>query len=347
MHLFATHPPLLRRIERVEPGFREEQLEDLARRIRRERERDERRREEARESRRGERRQAAGSRAATALFDPANLLEQIGNPDFERLLLAAAIAAGLPDPVRSDARSTERAPALLFYALLSADQEQRGRQFAMVGESFGEAVEARVRELLEEAGLPTPEQRLPLLELALPSLRRHPPERVHRLLVTVDRMIRVDGRIEVFEYLLARVIRQFLWEASNPHRVRLAGRRSLAQCSKAVREVLAVLALHGHPDDAEGARRAFLAGTELALGEQDTVMPPVDDWVESLEGALGRLDQLAPAGKQRLVEALAATVSADQRLVPEELELMRAVASALHVPVPILTGAFLRESAGT
>ncbi|MEJ2534534.1 MAG: M48 family metalloprotease, partial [Gammaproteobacteria bacterium] len=331
MHLFATHPPLLQRIGRLDPGFREEQLHDLAARMKRERERS--RREAEREAERSETRRES----ALSGLDPAGLIGQIGTPDFERLLLAAAVAASLPDPVRHVARSDELAPELLLYSLLHADAESRERQLLAIAETLGAESEERVRRLASAAGLPGAEQRLPLLELALPSLRRHPPERVHRLLSAIDRVIRADDRIDAFEYLMARMVRQFLWESANPHRVRPAGRKPLSSREEDVVLLLAVLALHGQRTDREEAEAAFAAGMEKALGRTGAALPEPGDWVAAMDRSLERLDALAPDAKRTLVEALMVTVTHDQRLIPAELELMRAAAAGLHVPVPVLT----------
>jgi Zn-dependent protease with chaperone function len=197
MPLFATHPPLLKRIARIEPGFREQQLQDLAEKIKRDAERAERK--QAREDSRPEPKRGP--------LDAANIIEQIGNPDMQQLLLAAAVAGGLAAPVRQVADSPEQAPGLLLYSLLHQDPVARDRQLLVIAQRLGAQVEHEVRALVAQAGTASPVQRLPLLEIALPNLRRHPPERVKALLQAVDEIIRVDGHIEVFEYLLARLVR--------------------------------------------------------------------------------------------------------------------------------------------
>jgi hypothetical protein len=59
-----------------------------------------------------------------------------------------------------------------------------------------------VRALLQSGGTLQAEQRLPLLDLAFPALKRRPPEFVMQLLETVKALIDTDGRVEVFEFLL-------------------------------------------------------------------------------------------------------------------------------------------------
>jgi len=326
-HIFATHPPLLERIQRIEPGFRPEDLETLATRLRR---------EVTREAEQAAREEAARG-AAAGPFDAGRIIDSIGQPDADLLLIGSILAAGLQRPVRDAARSPELAPEVLIYSLLHEDPESRERQLLAVAEVMGGDIESRVQRLAGLAGVPAPEQRLPLMELALPGLRRHPPDKVRALLVAVDRVVRVDQRIEVFEYLMVRMIKQYLWESANPHRVRPVGRKSLARLRSEATAVIAIMARHGSPGDAGAARRAFVAGVTAAFGSADVEVPQVGDWAETLDSSLEHLDELAAGDKRDLVNALIATVTADGRLAPAELELMRAVCVALHVPIPALT----------
>jgi len=193
-----------------------------------------------------------------------------------------------------------------------------------------------VRALLQSAGPPRAEQRLPLLDLAFPALKRRPPDFVTRVLDTVKALIETDGRVDVFEFLLARVISQHLWESQSPDTVRAAGRRKLADCRDPALRVLAVLARHGQTDPAPVAA-AFAAGCSALGQESPDSLPDPGDWVKALDADLPVLDRLTPADKQRFVGALAAVVTHDGRMVPVELELLRAACALIHVPLPLLT----------
>jgi hypothetical protein len=146
--------------------------------------------------------------------------------------------------------------------------------------------------------------------------------------------------VDVFEYLLARLVRQYLWESANPGRVRVAGNRSLSQRREEVRDVLAVVAWHGQRDDPEAALAAYQLAVGEVLGELPDKLPrPLrdsSDWITPLERSLDRLDELTAGGKEKLLRALALSVRFDDQLIPAEVELLRAVCSALHVPIPAL-----------
>ncbi|MEE4173589.1 MAG: M48 family metallopeptidase [Xanthomonadales bacterium] len=330
MNLLATHPPLFQRIQRVEPGFREEELKDLARRMARDAER-----RQARAARDAERRAREAARPPGP-FDARTLIEQIGNPDLERILLAAAMASSLPGPATVMARAVESAPVALLYSLLLEDDEGRRLQLKVIADRLGLPVAEAVEQLVASDGVLETVQRLPLLEIALPALHRQPRQTLERMLGTMDAMTRVDGRIDVFEYLLVRLVRQYLWESANPHRVRVAGRQPLGRRKDAVRTVLAIVAWHGAPDQPDVALAAYQAAVAEALGEQPETLPDTTDWIGQLDGALDALDELTAPAKEQMIRALTLAVRHDGEFRAAELELVRAVCSAMHVPIPAL-----------
>lgn len=327
MMMFSTHPPLNERISRVDPGFQPEDLDRLAAKIQRDR-------LKARD--RADRQQREAAEPKKGMFDAGNIIDQIGNPDWERMLMAAAITASLPENIAQAAHSTEWAPEVLFYSLLDPDEQVREQQLLAVAQKMGADSESQVRALIKAGGLASAEQRLPLLEVAFPALKRRPPDFVSQVLDTVKTMIDADGRIDVFEYLLARVISMHLWDSQNPHRVRTAGNKTLAACRSEVLGVLAVLAHHGQQQPGD-AQAAFAAGLNVLEFKSDTPIPGADNWVSTLDTAIAKLDRLKSAEKEKLVRAMVGVVMHDGRLAVAEMELLRVCCDLIHVPLPLLT----------
>jgi hypothetical protein len=270
------------------------------------------------------------------MFDVDNIINQIGNPDWDRMLMAAALAASIPENINRAAHSPEWAPEVLFYTLLDGNAQIRDQQLLIIAQLMGSDSESRARSLLEAGGMPGPEQRLPLLEVAFPALKRHPPDLVKRVLETVEAISHVDGRIDVFEYLLARIIDQHLRETSNPHVVRVSGSKSLRSCHAEVLQLVAVLAGHGHAGG-DAAQSAFMAGLEILGADPITTMPRMENWTAILDQALPKLDRLKSAEKEKLVRALITVVLHDGLLAPAELELLRVTCDLIHVPLPMLS----------
>ncbi|NNK51696.1 MAG: M48 family metallopeptidase [Xanthomonadales bacterium] len=326
MMMFSTHPPLNKRITRVDPQFQPEDLERLAARIQR---------DQIQARRAEEKRRSESATPEKRMFDAGGIIDGIGQPDWERMLMAASIAASIPDHITQAAHSTEWAPEVLFYTLLDGDRNVREQQLLAVSGKMGGDSEAQVKALFKAAGVPSPEQRLPLLEIAFPALKRRPPDFISRVLDTAQAMIDADGRVDIFEYLLARVIKMHLWESHNPHRVRISGDKKIADYSMEARALLAVLARHGStgPGSAEAA---FAVGLETLGMDPQTPLPDERDWMAVMDSALPRLDRLKSAEKEKLVTAMAGVVLHDGRLDATEMELLRVSSHLIHVPLPLL-----------
>ncbi len=328
MSFFSTHPPLMDRIKKIDPGFQPEQLERMAAKITR----DQIAAKEARE-----RKTKQQKKSGSGMFDVDNIIKQIGNPDWDRMLMAAAIASSIPDDINRAAHSPEWAPEILFYTLLDSNAQIRDQQLLIITQKMGPDSESKTRSLLKAGGMPVAEQRLPLLEVAFPALKRHPPELVKKALDTVEALIQADGRIDVFEYLLAKIIDQHLREIYRPHTVKVSGSKSLRSCRTEALQVAAVLAERG-TEDQRAAQSAFTAGLKALGAESNTPMSRPENWAEALDRALPKLDQLKSAEKEKLVRALITVVLHDGRLVPAELELLRVICDLIHVPLPVLSG---------
>ncbi len=327
MYFFYTYPSLEDRIMKIDPGFQPEELERLAAKIAR---------EQITAEKTSDRKAAKAEKSQRGMFDVDNIIDQIGSPDFDRMLMAAAMSASIPGDINRAAHAQDWAPEVLFYTLLDKNAQVREQQLLSIAQLMGSDSESRTRSLLEAGGMPGPEQRLPLLEVAFPNLKRHPPDRVKKVLDTIEALINADGRIDVFEYLLAKIIDQHLWETFNPHAVKVSGRKSLRACKIEVLQVAAVLASYGHTGG-DAAQSAFIAGLETLGLDSKTTMPRLENWTTALDQALPKLDRLKSGEKEKLVRTLITVVLHDGRLEPAELELLRVICDLIHVPLPMLS----------
>jgi len=328
MNMFSTHPPLTQRIQRIDKSFKPEDLVEFARRIQREAQANAERADGA---------DRPGKQAGRGMFDAGNLVDQIGNPDFSRVLMAAALAASIPAEINQAAHSNQWATEVLFYCLMDQADDVREQQLLFITQNMGGDSEARVRALMGAAPVLAREQRLPLLEIAIPELKRRPPDYIAKVLATVKLLNTADGKTDVFEYLMAKIIAQHLWESTNPQRVRLSGKASLSGVTGHALAVLAVLATRGNASG-EAQDEAFRAGSALLGADLSAPMPAADDWIAVMDESLPELDRLKPADKEKLVKALIATVMSDDRVAVAEMELLRVICTVIHVPLPMVTG---------
>ncbi len=336
--MFATHPPLEKRIERIEKRFDPGEIRDLAAKLRKQehREHAEAVIAEEEQARKAERKKSGG------LFDFENMVSNIGNPDMERIAAAAMITASLSEGISSAARSLEWAPEVLFYCLLDNDPELREQQLLIVVKQMGDISEQKLRHLLTAHGTVQADQRLPLLEICFPNLKRRPMSDIENILETIDLLAAADKRIDSFEYLLSRLVKQYMYEAHTPNRTKLHGSGKLKDCVDELTKVVSVVAAHGQNSKTaaglQAAQKAFRAGMAV-VDINHTNLSFTDDWQHDLDKAIDELDELSASEKSKVVAALARTVLDDRKIVTEEHEMLRVICSLIHVPLPILNDA--------
>jgi Zn-dependent protease with chaperone function len=329
--LFATHPPLLERIQALEPGFRPEQLESL-------------RRHWAVSPPDGAGEDVALGLAggiATALpaagaefaMHPSTVVAQVATPSSDDYARADAIAARIPAPLRALAARREEVMPLLLGLLLDDEPGLAANQRMEIAARLGDDVAGAATRLRagELAGL-HPMLRLPLAALAFPVLRLRPRPQLEAFLDAVQAVANADGEVSLFEYCLGRLLQSQVRDSLEPAKHARFGRRKLVDAGSEVATLLCVVAQAGN-DDPEEAKRAYLAGIERALPREHLPYLPRDG-VQALEGVWAALDALDPLGRQLLVEGITATIAHDGRVDVAEAELLRTICGVLRCPLP-------------
>jgi Zn-dependent protease with chaperone function len=339
--LLATHPPLINRIRAIEPGFDPEEIDTLRKRMARQKDKAS-----------GSPPPAGPANAHPGPITPPGqrsipfpgaitraavthaVLADLDQPDPVRLAHAAALRDTLPRSLYDAAHDSDAVVPLLLVLLLGDDAAMRRRRLDFLGGRISADGLGRVETLAPLAEGLDPRQRLPLMDLALPALRQRSPESLKALMPPVAELIRMDGRVSVFEYALGCLLARHVADFLDPGRARPGGHARLKDCGNAVVDLIAVLALHGH-GDAAAARAAFSAGiaTLYASRFAPDYRPP-ENWVKALDAALGRLDALALPVKQELIQGIVVTIAYDGTVTVAEAELLRAICGCLHVPLP-------------
>jgi hypothetical protein len=147
--------------------------------------------------------------------------------------------------------------------------------------------------------------------------------------------VHADGNVDVFEYALAKLMQMHLDDAANPTAAGANGKKTVLASSAEIFELLSMLASYGH-GSSDKAQAALSAGLEYLSLPEAKLKQTVDNWYQDMDRVLAHLDQLKPIEKQKLVSALLVTVTYDEQLTAEEIELMRAVCAAIHSPLPVL-----------
>jgi Zn-dependent protease with chaperone function len=342
--LFATHPPLRERILRLDPAFKDTELAAISKawsqpvlvadgsegadvsiagfapastsaHAQR------------------ERMTPLPDARADVTLSPAGVVRQVGNPDPGDRRSARTIQKTIPDSLREAAYRQESAAPLVFALLLDARSDVRATQMRELAARYDAGFCARVESLAAEMATLHPMLRLPLASLAFPALRRRPRPQLATFTQAIDGLIAADGRVELGEYCLAKLIALQVIESLAPAAASAIGRVKLAEVEADLAALLAIVAHYGH-DDERDAERAYIAAMNEALPNRVVPYAVPADWAAALDRALPLLDRLAPAGKELVVTALVRSISADGRVCLAEAELLRTISAALHCPLP-------------
>ena len=277
-----------------------------------------------------------GPTGGAASINPLALLASAGTLPASAVSDARDLLQKIPDRLRAATRAPGEAPALLFALLLSSDQAAKDHQISVVSTGAGADV-ARVLSEIEPLTrqLDSP-QRLPLVLLALPALNALDAAARRNLDQTLDSLVHADGRVTTFGYALQKIVRRSIAAGDNPSAA-AARIYSFSEVSPEMSVALSALA-HCSSDNEAEAARAFAAGAaRLKLLEGSlTLIAPGECGFAQLDAALDRLAAASGPIKRRLLTAAAYVVNADGVLLPGEIELFRAMAAALDVPLPAL-----------
>jgi Zn-dependent protease with chaperone function len=341
--LFATHPPLLERIRRLDPGFSEHEFASIA---------------TAWQSpvRVGD---AAGAGlsiggfapvgmvvatsatesaglpapGATVTLAPGTVIDQVGHPGTDDRRAAARLHRSLPDSLRACAHEQSRAPALVLALVLSDEEALRARQLAMLEQHYDATLVTWTVANATRIATLHPMQRLPLAAMAFPALRKRPRAELEGFADLLGQLVRADERVTLEEYCLVRLVRAQVLESLDPSTRRSIGRTRLPEVRADVIDLFAVVAQHGH-DDPVAAAHAFAFGLDEVLPRDAIRYEPPEDFASALDRALPRLDALVPAGKELVLRGLTRAISNDGEVSLAEAELLRTICASLHCPLP-------------
>jgi hypothetical protein len=244
-----------------------------------------------------------------------------------------AIGVTMPAELAAAARSQDHAIPLVLALLLDDKPAVRDKQEMRVREFLGEATLTDANALAPQVAQLHPVLRLPLAELAFPTLRRRPRTELTPLIACVGAMARADGEVSLFEYCLGCMLHQQLTQSLDPSASWSAERKKPFDLQNEIALLLSVIAQNGQGSAAD-AQRAYDAGMRRILPDTAVAYAPPFDGVGALDKAWTALDELDGIGKSLLVEGLVATIGVDGKTTVAESELLRIICALLHCPLP-------------
>ena len=266
------------------------------------------------------------------------VLPNLGNPTPLHLKYAEQLRDSLPDSVRAAAREPADAMALVYAMLLSNDENLRAQQLAGLEQRAGTGVRDKTAALFPDVSAAAAHAHLPMLTLALGALRQLTRDQYDTFSKTLSWLISTDGKVEMFEFVLQKIVLHHLDSQFHGAVKPLVEYYSVKPLAPDCSVVLSALAIAGS-DDANEIQKAFEAGAPYLRAPEDSdlrLLSAAECGVQQLDASLDRLAQAAPIIKKNLIDACVHVVGADGVIVESEAELLRAVCDTLDCPMPPL-----------
>jgi Zn-dependent protease with chaperone function/uncharacterized tellurite resistance protein B-like protein len=266
----------------------------------------------------------------------AAVMPNLGTPSTAHLRYAVELRNSFPPALQNAARDAMGASALVYGLLLSTDVSMRETQLKLLAQNTSDAVRQETERLLPQIGPVSTNAKLPLVDLTLPGLRQLSPTQYHQFSKAIQTLIEADGEIDLFEYVLQKIVLRHLDTQFNGARKVVIQYYALKPLTSDCAVLLSALA-HVSSDDAAKCEMAFQQGarnlaayaqtplTYLASGQCD---------LSQVDTALNRLNQAVPQIKKNVLNACVQVVAADGVIQEMEAELLRAIADALDCPMP-------------
>jgi hypothetical protein len=250
---------------------------------------------------------------------------QAASRPFVERLLARVESLGLR-PALAD---TTGAQLLVLGLLVDQEQAIAQRQEQLVAQAFGPEASAQVEAIRSAAAQMPPGGRLPLVDLASPTLRKLPPAARDRLLTLAHALIVADGRVTLPEFLLFTVLQARLGvQPQAPRAARFASLKDLATEATLILSLVAAVRMPQAPAHAYQAGAQALEGVDTQPAERDALA------LDKVSAALRRLSALAPLAKPQFIKACVAVAFVDGSTNWKAASCLRTLCAALDCPLP-------------
>jgi len=327
--MFATHPPLIQRIQALDPSFKEADFPHVdPRRHRAAPDDDSRRAAFA-----GDVTTAFASGGVNIMSD--SIAESVGKPEQQHVEFAQHLRVSIPADLYDAAHSSQLAFLLCITLVLDRSRNKAARQFTLLQEQLGTERTQIIRRFYDQLIAADGEYRLPLLEISFPALKLRPTPELAYLVELTTKLIEVDGNIELYEFCFYRIMMSSLGQAIDPTGKRAATRARRSELREATIDLLRIVADYGHEADAQ--RKAAFQSAVRTLGSwahDATYRSDRDHTVAKLNQSLDILLGLNSKGQESLLRAISRCAAHDGKLSVVEAELIRAVCATLNYPLP-------------
>ena len=259
-------------------------------------------------------------------------VDSIGSVNAPAVAAASEVIRSIPNDLLDAAHATWSARLVVLGILMAPSAKERQRQLNLIEskldpghESYLQVMEGKIKSL-------HPFQKLPLLDLCIPSLAGMSRQQYDAFMKIVQDVIKADGQITLLEWTVYTVLEKHLGERFDAASRKQPGTKSIRSLSDDVRQVLATAAYLGQ-DSLGDVRAAY--ESSLSVLKLDGPLPEEKHCtLRTLRHALTRLGTLRYADRQKLLKAIGVCIDHDGHTTIEEAQLLRGIADSIDCPMP-------------
>jgi len=311
--LMATHPPLDKRIKAIDPRWNGEMLEGMADPVRLE--------------------EFSGTMGFSGTLEQTASRSSVDSLG-ESVRLDSHVGAVIREDLRAGkvtAFSKQEAKTLLFGLMVAADRDGRGTAKRILEENGldAETVAQVIAWSVDLEGYDS-SKKLALVDLSLSWLRKMSQSEAQDFVKTSQALIEADGQVNLFEFLLQKVIERHVMIGLGLKPVPGMHHRRIQDLERELADLLGVFAaLAGGGTAIEMAAAEYREHTGRELPRSTAGLAEVSD-------ALAEMDAATPLVKQQILRLCGLVVTDDRFVAEQEMELLRATAEAIGAPIPPL-----------
>jgi len=333
--IFATHPPLEKRIKRVEPRWDGHFITPKAL--------------EANPA------QDTVSAAApnidkmkvvsAVMGDALMAIDMMGQPGRAHIEHVRGVLSDIPEAVMTEAHDTHGAQSIVLALLADTNPAIRAQQWNILHALPDNAIIEKTTRLVDAVRQLPRASWLPLIDLSIPALRTLSLPQYEQFKNTMLGFIKADEKLALFEWVLKQVIVRPLDMLHGLQKPTQAVHNYIADIKQPLETVLSIIA-YSEQANVEQAQVAFAAATKAIGATALKMMPRADITLKSLTTAMEELAKVKPLIKARILKACVICISSDNQVTIAEMEILRAIAATLDVPIPpILPAASVMQAA--
>jgi Zn-dependent protease with chaperone function len=356
--LFSTHPPLQKRIKRLDPSWKESFTPTHIRNNASVNQTNSKNAVAANLSTLSSSQRVSSSAGAELPLAPEgtsttfkrkhDFTNTIGKLHQSQIELAKTYLANIPEQLLNLVRTPSGAQAYVYALLLTEPPHDitktadNTRQWGYLATNLPGDVYFKARTVFALIQTSDIEHRLPILEIALPQMRQITRLRYEAMLQQMQYLIFFDDKLSIFEWSIANIVGQYLkteFESADSQQIKQMSDNSMQRDMETILSVL----FHEFCDDGQAhsldrpsaTQTAIISEAQTLLNIQKiTLRAKSEVSIEDFAVAVNTLHTLDFSTKEKIIHVCVFAVTQDKVYSPQEHEVIRALAECLGCPMP-------------